>query len=120
MDFERVEARGVVKMFGATRALAGIDLVLEAGRITSIEGPNGSGKSTLAGILSLLIRPTRGNVLFGGHVAHSTPALRASIGVLAHAAMTYPDLTAQESLHLYAQLYAVRDAAKRIEALRER
>ena len=56
-DFTRVRAQAIVKMFGATRALAGVDLTLEAGRVTVIEGPDGAGKSTLLDILSLLVAP---------------------------------------------------------------
>ena len=54
MEFESVQARGLVKVFGATRALAGVDLDLRAGQVTVVAGHNGSGKSTL---LSLLLRP---------------------------------------------------------------
>ncbi|AKF08930.1 ABC transporter ATP-binding protein [Sandaracinus amylolyticus] len=121
IDFERVDARGLVKTFGPTRALAGVDVALRAGLVTVIEGPNGSGKTTLLGILSLLVRPTRGTVRFGSHDAlASADALRATIGVLAHAAMVYPDLTGAESLALAAKLHGVRDADRRIAALRER
>src|SRR5262245_55808655 len=72
LDFERVEARGLVKMFGATRALGGLDATFEAGRVSVIEGPNGSGKTTLLSILAQLARPTRGEVRYG--------ALRATRG----------------------------------------
>lgn len=120
-DFERVEARNLVKTYGPTRALAGVDLDLRGGEVAVIEGPNGSGKSTLIGILALLTRPDRGSVRFGEHDGlASADALRARIGVLAHAAMVYPDLTGIESLRLSAALYGVRDAERRIAELRER
>lgn len=120
-SFEIVEAQGLVKTFGPTRALAGVDVSLRAGEVTVIEGPNGSGKTTLLGILSLLVRPTRGTVRFGALDALARPdALRGAIGVLAHAAMVYPDLTGIESLHLAASLYDVRGAEARIASLRER
>ena len=121
MQFESVEAKGLVKTFGPTRALAGVDVSLRAGTVTVIEGPNGSGKSTLLGILSLLVRPTRGTLRFGPHDALAAPdALRATIGVLAHAAMVYPDLTGAESLTLAAKLHDVPGADARIAELRER
>lgn len=121
IDFERVDARGLVKTFGPTRALAGVDVALHAGSVTVVEGPNGSGKSTLLGILSLLARPTRGTVRFGAHDAlEAADRLRGTIGVLAHAAMVYPDLTGAESLALAAKLHDVRDAGARIASLRER
>jgi heme exporter protein A len=119
LDFTRVEARGLVKMYGATRALAGVDLVLEAGAVTVIEGPNGAGKSTLLELLSLLSRPTRGSLRFGEHDAFSErERLRGSLGVLAHAAMLYPDLSGQENLQLFARMYGLGHA--RIAQLGER
>lgn len=120
-SFDTVEAQGLVKTFGPTRALAGVDVTLRAGQVTVIEGPNGSGKSTLLGILSLLVRATRGTIRFGAHDATAKPdALRGTIGVLAHAAMVYPDLTGIESLRLSAGLHDVKDAEARIASLRER
>ncbi|MDQ3031377.1 MAG: ABC transporter ATP-binding protein [Myxococcota bacterium] len=119
--FETVEAQGLVKTFGPTRALAGVDVMLRAGQVTVIEGANGSGKSTLLGILSLLVRPTRGTIRFGAHDAFAAPdPLRGTIGVLAHAAMVYPDLTGIESLRLSAGLHDVQGAEARIASLRER
>src|SRR6188474_2912136 len=67
LSFDRVEARQVVKAYGPTIALAGVDLTLPAGEITAVEGPNGSGKSTLLSLLSLLSRPTRGQLRFGAY-----------------------------------------------------
>jgi heme exporter protein A len=116
LDFSAVHARGLVKMFGPTRALSGVDLTLEAGVVTVIEGPNGAGKSTLLELLSLLSRPTRGSLLFGAHDAWRLRGeLRASLGVLSHAAMVYPDLSGRENLALFAAMYGVDRA--RVEAL---
>lgn len=121
LDYDRIEARGVACSFGATRALQGVDVDLRAGETTVIEGPNGSGKSTLVAVLSLLLRPTRGTVRFGAHDALARSVdLRGSIGVLAHAAMVYPDLTGIESLRFAARLYGVSDGPARVAELRER
>ncbi len=121
MDFDRVEARGLTKTYGATRALAGVDLDLRAGAVTVVEGPNGAGKSTLLGILTLQVRPTRGTLRFGDVDAVASPEpLRASIGVLSHASFCYPDLTAVENLVLAARLHRVADPAARTKTLRER
>jgi ABC-type multidrug transport system ATPase subunit len=121
LDYDRIEARALTKTWGPTRALMSVDLSLPAGACTVIEGPNGAGKSTLVGILSLLSRPTKGTLRFGEHDALTqTEALRGSIGVLAHAAMVYPDLTGLESLMLAAELYGVADGKSRVSALRDR
>jgi len=119
IDFSSVEARGIVKMYGPTRALAGVDLELPAGCVTVIEGPNGAGKSTLLEILSLLSRPTRGVLRFGKYEGwRDRQLLRGTLGVLAHAAMLYPDLTGHENLTLFARMYGV--AETRVAQLGER
>ncbi|MDB4990453.1 MAG: Methionine transporter ATP-binding protein [Myxococcaceae bacterium] len=106
-------------MYGPTRALSGVDLELSAGCVTVIEGPNGAGKSTLLEILSLLARPTRGSLRFGKYDAWAfREQLRGTLGVMAHAAMLYPDLTGRENLTLFARMYEVPVA--RIGALGER
>ncbi|HBQ17521.1 MAG TPA: ectoine/hydroxyectoine ABC transporter ATP-binding protein EhuA, partial [Myxococcales bacterium] len=46
-QFDRVEVKGLVKVYGATRALVGVSARFDAEAVTVIEGPNGSGKSTL-------------------------------------------------------------------------
>lgn len=121
LDFDRVHARGLVKVFGATRALAGVDLTFEAGKVSVVEGHNGSGKSTLLSILAQLARPTRGDVLYGKVTGRrGGAAVRARIGVLAHAAMVYPDLTGRENLELFASLHEVPSPRKRVDDLVER
>jgi heme exporter protein A len=121
LDFQRVRAVELVKVWGATRALAGVDLTFEAGKVTVVEGPNGSGKSTLLAILAQLARPTRGRVLYGDREGHRGGAqIRACIGVLAHAAMVYPDLTGRENLELFAALHDVTHVKDRVAELVER
>lgn len=104
-------------MFGPTRALAGVNASFSAGQVTAVEGHNGSGKSTLVSLLSLLVRPTRGQLFFGEHEARRRPALRGQVGVLAHAAMLYPDLSGLENLALFARLYRLPDATERVQEL---
>jgi len=105
--FDRVATQDLTKSYGATRALSGVDLVFPAGSVTAVEGPNGSGKTTLLSLLGLLASPTRGTILFGDRDANRTPGLRRHVGLLAHAAMIYPDLNARENLQLFAALYGV-------------
>jgi heme exporter protein A len=106
-------------MYGPTRALSGVDLTLTQGAVTVVEGPNGAGKSTLLDLLSLLSRPTRGSLRFGRFDAWKERAqLRGTLGVLAHAAMLYPDLSGRENLSLFAAMYRVE--RRRVDALGER
>ena len=70
-------------------------------------------------ILSLLSRPTRGSLRFGQLDAwRSRALLRGTLGVLAHAAMLYPDLSGRENLELFARMYGV--DRKRVAELGER
>jgi heme exporter protein A len=120
LDFDRIEVCDLVKLYGPTRALAGVQLELRAGEITSIEGPNGSGKSTLLDVLALLSRPTRGALRFGKHDALRDKRLRRQVGLVAHAAMVYPELTGHESLALTAALYGVRADPAALASLEQR
>jgi ribose transport system ATP-binding protein len=58
----RFDMRGVRKAFGATVALAGVDLAVQAGEVCALVGQNGAGKSTLMGILSGALKPDAGEV----------------------------------------------------------
>ncbi|MFE7559351.1 ABC transporter ATP-binding protein [Kitasatospora sp. NPDC057500] len=62
----RLTARGVVRRYGGIEAVAGVDLVAAAGRVTALIGPNGAGKSTLFDCLAGTVRPDAGRVLLGG------------------------------------------------------
>jgi len=120
-DFQSVRAEGLVRLYGATRALAGVDLVLEAGRVTALEGPNGSGKSTLLRLLGLRDRPTRGTLWFGERRARSSdPAARACIGLLGHESMLLPELSTWENLRWLARLHGLARPERRLAELGER
>ena len=113
-----IDARGLVKAFGARRALDGVDLRLPRGAFLSIFGPNGAGKTTLTRILSTLTRPTSGKLSMLGVDALEDPeSLRRRIGLISHKSMVYGDLTARENLELFARLYGVEDPAARAREL---
>jgi ribose transport system ATP-binding protein len=61
-----LQLRGITKQFGATRALAGVDLEIQRGEVHAIVGENGAGKSTLVNVLSGTVRPDAGEVIFDG------------------------------------------------------
>ncbi len=116
VPFEKVTVEDVTKVYGPTRALAGVSLVLDAGIVTTLEGSNGAGKSTLLGILATLARATTGTVRYGGlDSKEDLDLIRPAIGLVAHEALVYPDLTARESLRLFARLYDLDRPEKRVD-----
>ena len=113
-----VEAVGIHKSFGPTRALRGIDLALEPGRCLGLVGRNGAGKSTLISILSGLLAPDAGEVRFGGEPAPPAGAVHAwreRIATVHQHSMVVPDLTVAENVFLGRQ---PRPAARRRAARR--
>jgi ABC-type multidrug transport system ATPase subunit len=107
ISFEAVEKR-----YGTVRALRPTTLTISPGEFVVLLGPNGSGKSTLLRLAALLARPTAGRISYTGAAAAETQeAARRRLGVVAHATLLYDDLTAEENLRLFAQLYGVAEAA---------
>jgi ABC-type multidrug transport system ATPase subunit len=115
VDFDAVELVGVSRHFGRRRALAKASLTFRAGEIAGLFGPNGAGKSTLLGVVSTLVRPTSGEVRYGGATARALgDPLRGRIGVLGHDLFLYGDLTAAENLTFFGRLYGVDRLADRV------
>jgi len=101
-----VETAGLARRFGRRWVLRGVDLQVEAGEVLALTGRNGSGKTTLLRLIATLLRPSRGQVRVYGHdTVHEGAAVRPLIGLLAHNAGLYDDLTATENLK-FAQLMA--------------
>lgn len=77
-----LELRDVQMRFAGLQALAGVSLTLPAGQIVGLIGPNGAGKTTLFNVISGLLRPSAGQVLFEGHdISRYDPALRNRMGI---------------------------------------
>jgi heme exporter protein A len=96
----------VRRQFGATQALAGVDLTAAAGEAIALFGPNGAGKTTLLRIVATLLRPSSGTLrLFGRRIGDGGSAARRRIGLLSHQSFLYPDLTPIENLEFYARMF---------------
>jgi len=90
---------GLARRFGRRWVLRGVDFQVEAGEVVALTGRNGSGKTTLLRLVASLLRPTRGEVrVFGHDTVKDGAGVRPLVGLLAHNAGLYDDLTAVENL----------------------
>jgi oleandomycin transport system ATP-binding protein len=109
-----IEAEGLVKSFGATKALRGVDLAVPRGTVLGMLGPNGAGKTTAVRILSTLLTPDGGKARVAGHdVVREPDKVRRSIGLTGQYASVDEDLTGRQNLVLFGMLLDLgRRAAK--------
>jgi len=116
-----VEARGLLKRYDGTLAVAGVDLAIEQGEIFGLVGPNGAGKTTTIKMLLGLLRPTTGRASILGHAVPTVEARR-RVGYLPEQPYFYGYLRPLEFLDLCAALCDVprTERAKRCGALIER
>ncbi|MEN6536272.1 MAG: heme ABC exporter ATP-binding protein CcmA [Bryobacteraceae bacterium] len=103
-----ISVQGVWKYFGDFPALRDITFDVEPGACLALLGRNGAGKTTLLRVLAGLLRPARGTIAILGEDARRREAQR-RIGILGHGIAIYDELTAYENLHLFGQLYGLRD-----------
>ncbi|HEX5299889.1 MAG TPA: ATP-binding cassette domain-containing protein [Streptosporangiaceae bacterium] len=110
-----VETQGLVKTFGATRAVDGVNLAIPRGCVYGVLGPNGAGKTTIVRILATLLRPDGGTArVLGRDVAHEAAAVRKLVSLTGQFASVDTDLTAEENLVLLSRLLGFsRRAARR-------
>ena len=100
-----IEAEGLVKRFGKTTALDGIDLTVPAGKILGMLGPNGAGKTTAVRILATLLRPDAGWARVAGYdVVKQSTQVRSLVGLTGQYASLDEDLSATENLMLLGRL----------------
>ena len=115
-----IRAQGLSKQFGQRKAVDKMSFELPQGAFLSIFGPNGAGKTTLLRMLSTVARPSSGDASICGIDLKEHPdEARSRIGLISHAPMLYPDLSALQNLTLYAQLYQIPDAEQRVMELLE-
>ncbi len=116
-DAPLVDASGLVRGFGGRRAVDGVDLQVAPGERVAVVGPNGAGKTTLLRIAATLLRREAGTLsLLGWEIPDQAQQARRHLGYLGHDPMVYLDLTAQQNLELFADLYGIDDASECITA----
>ncbi|TDQ45514.1 ATP-binding cassette domain-containing protein [Actinorugispora endophytica] len=112
-----IEAEGLVKVFGRTRAVDGVDLAVRTGGVFGFLGPNGAGKTTTIRMLATLLRPDGGRARVLGHdVVREADAVRGRVSLTGQFASVDEDLTGLENLVLLARLFGYRRAGARARA----
>jgi heme exporter protein A len=110
ISFENVEKR-----FGSLVALRNVSLQIGAGEFVALLGHNGAGKTTLLRVAALLMNPTSGKLNFSGIDSVDASAdPRRFIGFVAHSTLLYDELSAEENLTLFANLYGLDDVRLRV------
>jgi len=112
-----IDASGLGKSFGETRAVAGVDLAVPAGAIYGVLGPNGAGKTTTIRMLATLIPPDAGSARVLGHdVVSEAATVRELVSLTGQLASVDEELTGRENLVLVGRLLGHRRAAARARA----
>ena len=102
-----LETRGLGRAFGALQAVAGVSLAVELGEVRAVIGPNGAGKTTLFHLISGLLSPTAGHVLFRGEDVTALPAparCRRGISRTFQITSIFPELSVLENVRMAVQL----------------
>src|ERR1700689_5812681 len=118
-----IEAEGLVKSYGKTKALAGLDLAVPRGTVYGLLGPNGAGKTTAVRVLATLLRPDGGRAQVLGHdVVTQGAAVRRVIGLTGQYAALDEYLSGRANLIMIGQLsrLPVAQARQRADELLER
>ncbi|MER6320207.1 ATP-binding cassette domain-containing protein [Streptomyces sp. NPDC001581] len=118
-----VEVRGLVKHYGETKALDGVDLDVREGTVLGVLGPNGAGKTTLVRCLSTLVVPDAGTAVVAGFdVVRQPRQLRRTIGLTGQYASVDEKLSGWENLYMIGRLLDLsrKDARRRADEMLER
>ncbi|MDQ4054768.1 MAG: ATP-binding cassette domain-containing protein [Actinomycetota bacterium] len=104
-----IEASGLVKSFGDTRAVDGVDLAVRAGAVYGVLGPNGAGKTTTIRMLSTLLRPDSGSArVLGRDIVTEADEVRGLVSLTGQMASVDEELTGRENLVLLGRLLGLK------------
>ncbi len=113
-----IEAKGLVRTFGATRAVDGLHLTVERGEMLGLVGPDGAGKTTTIRMLAGVLRPTDGSAtVLGYDLVKEREHVKRCIGYFSQQFSLYGDLSVDENIEFFAQIHDVRDFKDRREEL---
>jgi len=117
-----IYAEQLTRRFGRNEVINGVNLEVQRGEIFGFLGPNGAGKTTTILMLTGILRQTSGELMvLGQKMSEWSLGVKSRIGVVAEHQALYGDMSAQQYLHFFAELYAMSNtkAFKRIEELLE-
>jgi ABC-2 type transport system ATP-binding protein len=116
-----IEVRSLVKRYGRSLAVDGVDLHVAAGEVVALLGPNGAGKTTTIKSIVGLVRPSSGEVLVAGHdVVRKGVEAKEALGYVPDRPYLYPKLSARELLRFVAGVRRVAAPGRAIDAALER
>src|SRR5205809_5088672 len=103
-----IETRDLTRRFGELTAVDRLNLAVDQGEIFGLVGPDGAGKTTTLRMLCGLMDPSEGSARVAGHdVARESQAVKDRIGYMAQRFGLYGDLTVEENMSFYADLFGV-------------
>jgi ABC-2 type transport system ATP-binding protein len=106
------QIEGLIKSYGPLRAVDGVSFTVAKGELYGLLGPNGAGKTTIMSMLSGLLAPDEGRILFDSVDLASEPLkVKAQLGVVPQEPALYENLSARENLHFWGGLYGLSGAA---------
>ena len=109
-----IDVKGLKKSYGRVEALRGLDFSVRAGEIFGLIGPDGAGKTTLMRILCTLVPPDEGDVrVLGFDVRRDLAEIRARIGYMPQQFSLYQDLSVEQNLEFFADLFQVPRSERR-------
>jgi len=115
-----IEVQDFRKSYGKVEAVRGVSFAVETGEIFGLIGPDGAGKTTLLRTVCTLLQPDAGAVRVGGwDVTRDIREIRSRLGYMPQQFSLYPDLTVQQNLQFFAELFQVsqKERARRLEQL---
>ncbi len=103
-----IKIDNLTKTFGDLTAVDRLTLSVAPGELFGLVGSDGAGKTTIMRMLASIMEPSSGDAwVVGRHVVHEAEAVKEEIGYMSQRFGLYPDLTVQENIHFYADIYGL-------------
>ena len=100
-----IEVKGLTKFYDDFPALQGLDMTIPTGAIYGLVGPNGAGKSTTIRILTGIMRPDEGQVLFDGQPVYENNDVKSRIAYIPDEVWSFPQANMQDMMKFYKSIY---------------